>query len=43
MFSAHALLLTLISELYQAQSREGRGEGRDIRSEALEPNQLLTN
>ena len=46
MFSAHALLLTLISELYQAQSREGGGrggEGRDIRSEALEPNQLLTN
>jgi len=45
MFSAHALLLTLISELYQAQSREGgRGrEGRDIRNEALEPNQLLTN
>jgi len=27
MFSAHALLLTLISELYQAQSREGGGEG----------------
>jgi len=42
MFSAHALLLTLISELYQAQSREG-GEGRDIKIEALEPNQLLTN